>query len=528
MKLKRFVAKDMREALTKIKEELGPDAVIMSNKRIDNGVEIVAGIETLSDSLSQKVKQGQKDSLIKDKESLERILTLAKAQRVNRAKKSSLEDDSVSISKAGASKALDDINSSIDKINKEVVRKKNKISSDTQASSLESMMEKRESEDGFANSLLEILERQQNNANANKSVKRQENVKNSQNIDEPPLPLSENSDFKSLFKKSKEKIEKEEQENINGIDSYKEKGSIALDDKDLKSVAQEVLAIRKLLQFELAGLIQENKTREEPVRAMIEKLLISAGFEPGLSNSLVQNISVDASFNFAWRELSEILESKICVGDDEIIKQGGIVSLIGPAGVGKTTTLAKLAARFVMRYGPERVAIVSADHYRIGAFEQVKTYGRIMGCSAFSVKSINELPEILYTLRDKSLVLVDTAGVGLKDERFGTQIAQLKMQSSLKLKHYLVLPATAQRRVLTQAHKHFSQIGLSGLILTKVDESQSLGDAISLSINENLPLSYVTDGQRVPEDLFVPNAHLMTIKALSYVEDDVARQIFKE
>ena len=527
MKLKRFVAKDMREALTKIKEELGPDAVIMSNKRIDNGVEIVAGIETLSDSLSQKVKQGQKDSLIKDKESLERILTLAKAQRVNRAKKSSLEDDSVSISRAGASKALDDINSSIDKINKEVVSKKNRTSN-TQAASLESLMEKRESEDGFANSLLEILERQQNNAETKNPKKRQENVKNSQNIDEPPLPLSENSDFKSLFKKSKEKLEKEEQENLNGINSYKDKGSIALDDKDLKSVAQEVLAIRKLLQFELAGLIQENKTREEPVRAMIEKLLISAGFDPLLSNSLVQNISVDASFNFAWRELSEVLESKICVGDDEIIKQGGIVSLIGPAGVGKTTTLAKLAARFVMRYGPERVAIVSADHYRIGAFEQVKTYGRIMGCSAFSVKSINELPEILYTLRDKSLVLVDTAGVGLKDERFGTQIAQLKMQSSLKLKHYLVLPATAQRRVLTQAHKHFSQIGLSGLILTKIDESESLGDAISLSINENLPLSYVTDGQRVPEDLFVPNAHLMTIKALSYVEDDVARQIFKE
>ena len=527
MKLKRFVAKDMREALTKIKEELGPDAVIMSNKRIDNGVEIVAGIETLSDSLSQKVKQGQKDSLIKDKESLERILTLAKAQRVNRAKKSSLEDDSVSISRAGASKALDDINSSIDKINKEVVSKKNRTSN-TQAASLESLMEKRESEDGFANSLLEILERQQNNADTKNPKKRQENVKNSQNIDEPPLPLSENSDFKSLFKKSKEKLEKEEQENLNGINCFKDKGSIALDDKDLKSVAQEVLAIRKLLQFELAGLIQENKTREEPVRAMIEKLLISAGFDPLLSNSLVQNISVDASFNFAWRELSEVLESKICVGDDEIIKQGGIVSLIGPAGVGKTTTLAKLAARFVMRYGPERVAIVSADHYRIGAFEQVKTYGRIMGCSAFSVKSINELPEILYTLRNKSLVLVDTAGVGLKDERFGTQIAQLKMQSSLKLKHYLVLPATAQRRVLTQAHKHFSQIGLSGLILTKIDESESLGDAISLSINENLPLSYVTDGQRVPEDLFVPNAHLMTIKALSYVEDDVARQIFKE
>lgn len=89
-----------------------------------------------------------------------------------------------------------------------------------------------------------------------------------------------------------------------------------------------------------------------------------------------------------------------------------------------------------MRYGPDRVALITADHYRIGAVEQVKTYGRIMGCSTFAIKSLDELPEMLYTLRDKSLVLVDTVGVGLHDERFGTQIAQLKQQSKLKLKHH--------------------------------------------------------------------------------------------
>lgn len=150
---------------------------------------------------------------------------------------------------------------------------------------------------------------------------------------------------------------------------------------------QEVDSIRRLLQFELAGLMSDSKKREEPVRAMIYELLLSSGFEKHLSQELSENIDADASFNFAWRQLASIVEKRLTVGQDEIVNEGGIVTLIGPAGVGKTTTLAKLAARFVMRYGPDRVALITADHYRIGAVEQVKTYGRIMGCSTFAIKS---------------------------------------------------------------------------------------------------------------------------------------------
>ena len=221
-------------------------------------------------------------------------------------------------------------------------------------------------------------------------------------------------------------------------------------------------------------------------------------------------------------DLEGELERRIKVGHDEIVKEGGIAALIGPAGVGKTTTLAKLAARFVMSYGTERVAIVTADHYRIGAVEQVRTYGRIMGCAAFAVTSLNELPEMLYKLRDKSLILVDTAGVGLKDERFNTQFAQLKQSSKLRMRHYLVLPATAQRRVLEQAYQHFSGIGLDGLMLTKVDESDNLGDALSLCLEHELRLCYLATGQRVPEDLSVPEARALTRRVLSSVESEAA------
>ncbi len=569
MKLKRFVAKDMREALLMIRDELGPDAIIMSNKRMAEGVEIVAGVD---DTKTNKAKPAIKDeqalrSLVNDKEGLEKFLAMQKQAR--NAKKQNpfennvktLEDDSVSISLKGA-RAMESETYAPPQA-RGIVKKP---STTNIVANVESNKEALfGTGSSYASSLTEILDRQaslQQSQNLNKvsqvnlnvyeeeeeepqlqmpmhlhsqitkdsgnaSLNQQKIVKSQNNDeqDEAPRPLSESQELQSLFSKSKVKIAKEEHEKTNGIETFDVNDNA--NNKDIQSLSEEVLAIRKLLQFELSGLFSETKAREEPVRAMVEKLLVSAGFDQEISSSLVKEISVDASFNFAWRELSSILESHIKVSDDEIIKKGGIVALIGPAGVGKTTTLAKLAARFVMKYGPEKVAIVSADHYRIGAFEQIKTYGRIMGCTALSVKSITELPEIMYTLKDKSLVLVDTAGVGLKDERFGTQLAQLKMQSSLNIKHYLVLPATAHRRVLTQAYNHFKDIGLNGLVLTKIDESFGLGDALSLSIKENLPLSYVTDGQRVPEDLSVPDAHMLTLKALSCVEDDVAREVLK-
>ena len=485
MKLKRFVAADMRTALAKIKEELGAEAVIMSNKRIENGVEIIAGVETPVATSSSDI--GSITSNLKEQSPLSRIIA----------------DDEVTIGK-----------------------------SNTKAPAQKTVGGAKA--EGFAKSLLEILERQQQvQAKQNSQASGLSTTAAVKKTVPPkvkaqaPAPLFEQSCLKDLFVKEEEKTKKKKVEDTHGISSYISDEADP-EQNELSKMRQEVDSIRRLLQFELAGLMADSKKREEPVRAMVYELLISSGFEKNIALDLSNSIDADASFNFAWRQLAKLVEQKIKTGNDEIVTEGGIVTLIGPAGVGKTTTLAKLAARFVMKYGPDRVALITADHYRIGAVEQVKTYGRIMGCSTFAIKTLDELPEMLYTLRDKSLVLVDTVGVGLHDERFGTQLAQLKQQSKLKLKHYLVLPATAQRKVLEQAYKHFSSIGLKGLILTKVDESESVADALSLCIKQDLTLSYVTDGQRVPEDLEIPNARAMAIKALSSVENDVAKYALEQ
>lgn len=604
MKLKRFVAKDMREALTMVKDELGEDAIIMSNKRVAAGVEIVAGIESkpaplvpqalggraLGDdqvelsgsSGTQRKNQAYAKSLIEilerqnamSKEQGDKLtgdiaqLTAQKAKTPANATSSAAAAATAlppgagakggplglgSVPKAarpgpslgaqgaglgaqgavlgaqgaGLSAQGSNLSASVPSLGAPVPpTAKVADASEVDFTPARIMPESSSAAPRIINPVNDG-----NEDMANDSMKRAGPSRIDPSLDEdadlfntPPLPLSQQREFKNFFVKSKVKQEKDEYVSRAGIDSYRTGSeSDAVVRQDLEKMRTEVESIRKLLQFELAGLLQDNRSRNEPVKAMVFKLLHSVGFSDKVADSLVNRLPAEITFNDAWREIVSLLERAILVGDDDIVSKGGIVTLIGPAGVGKTTTLAKLAARFVMRYGPQRVAIVTADHYRIGAVEQIKTYGRIMGCATFAVKNLSELPQLLYTLSDKSLILVDTAGVGFKDERFNVQLTQLKQQASLQLKHYLVLPCTTQRKVLQHAYDHFAMVGLTGLILTKIDECQNLGDALSLCIEMKLPISYITDGQRVPEDLDIPSPSSMARRALAAVEDDAAQ-----
>lgn len=518
MKLRRFVAADMRSALALIKAELGPEAVIMSNKRVEDGVEIVAG---LADEATSKTS-----AQVSSKKEVRGPLTEAASKKdspLARYLEDSVGDDAVSLS-SNTSKGS----------NKDP----------------ESFQDKSSAHESFAKSLLEILERQKRQGRLPSSSSARDDKEYAQSaasLDEtlasdsgmqnkkaasslkkatPPQPIAERQGIKKLLSDMQtEALAREDIELKHGIKSFDtpfaQKKTQA--DDSIAHMSDELQSLRKLLQFELAGLISDKGMREQPVRAMLSQLLESSGFDRELSSSLASMVSADASVNFAFRELADILISKLKVCDDEIIEDGGVVTLVGPAGVGKTTTIAKLAARFVIKYGPQAVALVTCDHYRIGAFDQIKTYGRIMGCDAYAVKSLCELKELLPKLANKSLVLIDTAGVGLGDERFEIQLCELKAQQALQMKHYLVLPATAQRRVLEEAGAHFASLNPRGLILTKTDESISLCDALSLCLKTDLPLCYLTCGQRVPEDLKLADAKAFVREALSSLENETAQ-----
>lgn len=277
---------------------------------------------------------------------------------------------------------------------------------------------------------------------------------------------------------------------------------------------EELASLRGLLTHQLSSLMSDQRSRTDPVGAMLKRKLLEAEFSPDVAERLA-SLSQHYQSAELGRALPQSLANLLDNQGDDLMRQGGIVALVGPTGVGKTTTLAKLAARFIAHHGPDSVLLVTMDHYRIGAFEQLATYGKIMGCPVKQAHDLNELEQILYQFRSRKLVLIDTAGMGQRDMRLYQQLDNLAANTRLPIRSYLVLSATGQRRVLEEAVSHFQRIDLAGAVLTKLDESVSLGAALSVLIQSGLSLSYITDGQRVPEDMQVADTLTLAKQALA-------------
>lgn len=195
------------------------------------------------------------------------------------------------------------------------------------------------------------------------------------------------------------------------------------------------------------------------------------------------------------------------------------MALIGPTGVGKTTTVAKLAARFALRHGQRQVALITTDSYRIGAHEQLRNYAQIMGIPMQVAGDRDELSSAIKSLYGKRLVLIDTAGMSQRDVRLSERLCTLG-GGSPPVKNYLVLSAMAQSAVLNETIRAFQQVKLTGCILTKLDETASLGGALSAIIQHQLPVAYVSDGQRVPEDIHLARAHNLVARAVTFMRQN--------
>ena len=183
---------------------------------------------------------------------------------------------------------------------------------------------------------------------------------------------------------------------------------------------------------------------------------------------------------------------------------GGITAIVGPTGAGKTTTIAKLAARWCMLHGSQDLALVSTDGYRIGAREQLNTYARILGVPMHAANTGKELARVLERLKSKKLILIDTAGMGPRDVRLTEQLAALKLGAA-QAKVLLALPAQGEGHALDEIVRAFARINPVGCIITKVDEAASLGAVISAALRHRLKIAYVCNGQKVPEDLHAAN-----------------------
>lgn len=285
----------------------------------------------------------------------------------------------------------------------------------------------------------------------------------------------------------------------------------------LVEMQRELRFLRDLLEDQLSSLAWGEMARHQPLRARLLKRLGDLGLDPELAQALAGKIGPDEDFPQVWRSALERLCQRVPVADDDILTQGGVVALVGPTGVGKTTMVAKLAARFVLRHGRRHVALVTTDSYRIGAQEQLRAYGRILGAPVYAAGDENELRAVLHELQDRRLVLVDTAGMSQRDLRLSEQFTTLHGGGPC-IQTYLVLSATAQRAVLDEVAQAFRGVALAGGILTKVDETASLGGALSVAVRQRLPLAYIGDGQRVPEDIHPARAAVLVARAAKLLD----------
>ncbi|PKO33448.1 MAG: flagellar biosynthesis protein FlhF [Betaproteobacteria bacterium HGW-Betaproteobacteria-7] len=269
-------------------------------------------------------------------------------------------------------------------------------------------------------------------------------------------------------------------------------------------VMDEIRSLRKIVEQHLAGFAWGESARTAPVKTEVLRQMLDAGFSPQFARDLLGDLPVemDGVQAMAWVK-GAADRCLFTVGNDaDIVDRGGVYALVGPTGVGKTTTTAKLAARCVLRHGPSKVALVTTDGYRIGAHEQLRIYGRILGVSVYLVKDAVELRQTLRELQHKHMVLIDTMGMSQKDKL----VPELTdMLAGCDVQRLLLLSSTSRGDTLDDVVRAYQGENLAGCILTKIDEAASLATALDVIMRHGLRLHYVSNGQRVPEDLHLPN-----------------------
>ncbi|MBB5017825.1 flagellar biosynthesis protein FlhF [Chitinivorax tropicus] len=338
---------------------------------------------------------------------------------------------------------------------------------------------------------------------------------------EPPVPAKESKTEPTLnVKPAQRYVVEQDAPKPNGA------GKAAKADdsvEQMQSIMSELKALRTLMEGQLAGFAWSDMQKHAPAKLEVFRRMLSFGFSPALCRQLLEHIpaNYDADTGLRWVRAALQRNLPVIAAGDDLIESGGIYALVGPTGVGKTTTVAKLAARCTLKHGASKVALITTDSYRIGAHDQLRIYGKILGVPVYSVKDESDLQLTLSDLGNRFMVLIDTVGMSQRDKRLTEQIAMLTSPGTT-VRRILLLSATAQGSTLDDVVRCYQADGLSGCILTKIDEAALLGDSLDVIIRHRLTLHYVTNGQRVPEDLHLANPLYLLDRALRMMQDPSA------
>lgn len=458
MSVKKFIAKSTVEALRLVKKELGADAIILSNKKIDGGVEILASTHEDLESISS-VK-------------VEKIV-----------------DNKIDKKNVNEPFSIDDFCESITNDTSDELQEQNKVTP----------IEEKLSNDHLNDFINKDIVDTKLVANHDVIFKKIEKPMIKEVFVEKKEDLLQNSQAKTLVQ-IQENNKKQEQNNP------------AQENKIPTEIMLELRSLRKIVERQLSKL---NLNENAEVKINLLKRLLAVGFSPKISKELMISIGsksdlVEAETN-ARKHVSNLIN--IVKLNQDIVNTPGVYALVGPTGVGKTTTAAKIAAKAVVKYGSDSVALISTDTYRIAAHEQLKIYGKLLNIPVTLVKDSSNLEKTIEKLKEnKKIIIIDSVGMSQKDKNVEKMLHSF---NEVEIEKILLLPANSNADALDDIIKAYSKYGLSGCIITKEDEAVGLGTVIDATIRNHLMIQYICNGQRVPEDIIFPNKKSLIAKTFS-------------
>ncbi|WP_455220691.1 flagellar biosynthesis protein FlhF [Kaarinaea lacus] len=475
MRTRRYFSNDLRSAVLTVRDELGSNAVILSHKKSEHGVEVVAAVSLEPHTPDSPVVTYQ-SNLLKSAVFLNTDKNFDAADRDPRP-----EHVYFFKTGTGAQNELKDQISNLngnDSCTREQCMKQVSIGDNCRKDKPDGM--DRPINSRVTKKQISLSQRVMDRLSMNKVVEKEEHTECVQDTDSPVAT---------------------NQQGLNNL--------MALIEQQITEHAWGEMA------------------RRNPLRARLIRQLLKLDIHPLIIQRITDALSGnDLDTKSLMPHALALLANQLPVYQEDITACGGTVALFGATGAGKTTTVAKMAARYALRHGREKVALITTDNQRIAAHEQLRIYSEILGIPLKMASDADELMDALNVFSEKSFVLIDTAGMGPKDIQV-SNCYQLFSGVLSQIRSFLVLPTTAHHSVLEQSANAFRSIKLDGCIFTKLDEAASLGSPLSVAILNNLPVAYYSNGQKIPDDFHLARAHNLVSRAVGVKDQFVETQSVK-
>jgi len=495
MKVKRFTATSMQKALKTVRDEMGPDAVILSNHRVSGGVEIIVAQNYEPVSAKQMVPPHDAEA-----EQPVAPTAVVKPSYVMPAPKSFLADE-------------------LDKL-------KRPAAPVVPAHVARPISKKPENPWPFLS--------QEDRQDVEEQLRLQDQLESlKKQSQKSPIDLPKD---KAGLQQALQHIKQQRQDGLVGqvditppkvneplVAAVPEANQQLID--EVRTELHDLTEMLKASSNKPAAQVTQPSSfvwkKYSPSNALQAKLwgrLEAMGFEEWLIYQLLGKLQSQQDEKLAWQSCLQELSVHLNMSPSDPLKRGGIFALVGPTGAGKTTTIAKMAVRFTLEHEGAKVGLITMDNYRLAAHDQLRTLGQILGVQVLVADQDHSVLSCIETLQECDLVLIDTAGLSPEHPMLNYQLQQLA-QLKGRINTLLTLPSTSNSRVLRKVYHNYKAAQLTGCVLSKLDEASSLGDAISVLLESGLPLSYITDGQRIPDDF-----HRATAKGLVKRVVQVAKQ----